>query len=157
MFLAVVMMKLDATDGLADDGIIAKCSSLREALHHRSPNVMEIYEEISTWQSQHLLPSDPHSSEMAKFLDQYMEQVNSLLNLIRACRSADWEGFLAALENNIRFFFARDLLNYARMMPVYLRQMTSLEQDDPASWQALKEGAFEVAKSGVPFMPLFTD
>ena len=43
------------------------------------------------------------------------------------------------------------------MMPVYLRQMTSLEQDDPASWQALKDGAFVVAKSGVPFTSLFTD
>ena len=37
------------------------------------------------------------------------------------------------------FNISRDLLNYARMMPVYLRQMTSLEQDDPASWQALKK------------------
>ena len=157
LFLAVVMMKLDAIDGLANDGIIAKCSALREALHDRSPNVMEIYEEVSTWHSQHLLSSDPHSSEMAKFLDQYLEQINSLLHLIHACRSADWEAFLAALQNNIRFFFARDLLNYARMMPVYLRQMTSLEQDDPTSWQALKEGAFVVAKSGVPFTPLFTD
>jgi len=157
MFLAVLMMKLDAIAGITNDGIIAKCAALREALRDRSANVMEIYEEVSTWQSQHLLSSDPHSSEMAKFLDQYMEQINSLLHLIHACRSADWEGFIAALDNNMRFFFARDLLNYAWMMPVYLRQMTTLEQDDPASWQALKEGAFVVAKSGVPFTPVFTD
>ena len=154
MFLAVLMMKLDAIAGITNDGIIAKCAALREALRDRSANVMEIYEEVSTWQSQHLLSSDPHSSEMAKFLDQYMEQINSLLHLIHACRSADWEGFIAALDNNMRFFFARDLLNYAWMMPVYLRQMTTLEQDDPASWQALKEGAFVVAKSGVPFTPV---
>ena len=101
-----MMMTIDAIDDLAIDGICAKCSSLRDALHDRSPNVMELYEEISTWQAQHIRSSDAHSSQMAKFLDQYLEQINSLLHLIHACRSAAWEGFLVALENNIRFFFA---------------------------------------------------
>ena len=53
---------------------------------------------------------------MIKFIDQYLEQINSLLHLIHACRSADWEGFLAAL------------LNYAGMIPVYSRQMTSSDK-----------------------------
>ena len=94
---------------------------------------------------------------MAKLLDMYVEQINRLLDLIHACRSADWEGFLSALENNIEFFFARDLLNYARLMPVYLRQMTSLEHDDPLAWESLKQGAFVVSNSAVPFTSLFTD
>ena len=72
MFLAVMTMKIDAIDGLATDGIRAKCSSLRDALHDRSPNVMELYEDISTWQAQHIRSSDAHSLEMAKFLDQYL-------------------------------------------------------------------------------------
>ena len=87
----------------------------------------------------------------------YVEQINRLLDLIHACRSADWERFLSALENNIKFFFARDLLNYARLMPVYLRQMTSLEHDDPLTWESLKQGAFVVSKSAVPFTSLFTE
>ena len=32
----------------------------------------------------------------------------------------DWEGYVAALENNIKYFFAHDHLNYARLMPLHL-------------------------------------
>ena len=39
----------------------------------------------------------------------------------------DWEGYLAAIENIIKYFFAHDLLNYARLMPVHLAQMNALE------------------------------
>ena len=42
-------------------------------------------------------------------------------------------------------------------MPVHLAQMNALEQDDPATWDALKSGDFAVAKSEVPFTQLFTD
>lgn len=42
-------------------------------------------------------------------------------------------------------------------MPVHLAQMNALEQDDPATWEALKSGDFVVAKSEVPFTHLFTD
>ena len=52
------------------------------------------------------------SGELVQFLIQYLEQVESLLSLIGACRSSDWEGYLAALENFIKYFFAHDLLNY---------------------------------------------
>jgi len=61
------------------------------------------------------------------------------------------------LENNIKYFFAHDHLNYARLKPVHLAQMNALEQDDPATWDALKSGDFVVAKSEVPFTQLFTD
>ena len=61
------------------------------------------------------------------------------------------------MENNIKYFFAHDHLNYARLKPVHLAQMNALEQDDPATWDALKSGDFVVAKSEVPFTQLFTD
>ena len=67
---------------------------------------------------------------------QYIEQVDSLLCLIDPCRSGDWEGCLAALKNIIKYFFAHDLLNYARLMPVHLAQMNALEKDDPVTWGA---------------------
>ena len=51
---------------------------------------------------------------------QYIEQVDSILCLIGACCSGDWEGYLAALENIIKYFSAHDLLNYARLMLVHL-------------------------------------
>ena len=97
------------------------------------------------------------SGELAQFLNQYLEQVESLLSIITACRSGDWQGYLAALENFIKYFFAHNLLNYARLMPVYLAQMNALEREDPETWEALKCRDFVVAKSEVPFTCLFTD
>ena len=59
----------------------------------------------------------------ALFLLQYLEQVEGLLHIIYDCRSAGWEGYLAALEKIIKYFFAHDLLNYAHLLPVHLAQM----------------------------------
>ena len=69
------------------------------------------------------LEDESNLGELAQFLMKYLEQVESLLQLISACRSGDWEGYLAALENNIKYFFAHDHLNYARLMPVHLAQI----------------------------------
>ena len=43
------------------------------------------------------------------------------------------------------------------MMPVHLAQMSALEEDEPETWDALKSGAFVVAKSEISFTRLFTD
>ena len=75
--------------------------------------------------------------DLAKFLIEYLKQVDNLLQLIHACRSGDWEGYLAALECLIKYFFAHDLLDYA--------QMNALEHEDPMAWEALKSGDFVVA------------
>ena len=77
--------------------------------------------------------------------------------LIGACRSGDWEGYLAALENMTKNFYAHYLLNYARLMPVHLTQMNALENKDPVTLEALKSGDFVVAKSDVAITRLFTD
>ena len=58
---------------------------------------------------------------------EYLKQVDNLLQLIHACRSGDWDGFLAALECLIKYFFVHDLLNYTRLMPVTLAQMNALK------------------------------
>ena len=70
-----------------------------------------------------------------------------------------WVGYLSSLENIIKYFFARDLLNYARLIPVHLAQMNALEIEDPETWSELKSGGFVVAKSeiGLPFTHMFTD
>ena len=66
-------------------------------------------------------PNETESTvEQAQFMLQYIEQVDSILCLIGACCSGDWEGYLAALENIIKYFSAHDLLNYARLMLVHL-------------------------------------
>jgi len=73
-----------------------------------------------------------------------------------SCRSDDRKGYLTALEKFIKFFFAHDLLNYSRLIPVTLARINSLEKDDRATWEALESGDFVMSKSKVPFTCLFT-
>ena len=80
----------------------------------------------------------------------------SFLNLISSCQIGNSEGYLSSLENIIKYFFARDLLNYAHLMPIHLVQMNALETEDPETWSALNSGGFVVAKSEIPFTHLFT-
>ena len=61
-----------------------------------------------------------------------------LKNLVSSCRTGNWEGYLSSLENIIKYFFARDLLNYARLMPVHLALINALETEDPETWSGLK-------------------
>ena len=75
--------------------------------------MVEIHDEIESWYTDNPLPIEIHEDvgEIAQFLKQYPEQVESLLHLIAACRPCDLEGYLAALENLIKYFLAHDLLN----------------------------------------------
>ena len=120
----------------------AQCNAFKKALHQRSPDMVVVYNNLQSSYATTFKPLEEETDigELAQFLQQYLEQVDSLLQLISACRSGDWEGYLAALENQIKYFFAYDLLNCARLMPVHLAQMNALEQDDPATWEALKSG-----------------
>ena len=157
--LAIMMMLFDAsTKDFLPDSIRTQCESLKQTLHERSPNANIIFENIQSWYTTHIQPNESESTgEQAQFMLQYIEQVDCLLCLIGACRSGDWEGYLAALENIIKYFFAHDLLNYARLMLIHLAQMNALENDEPVTWEALKSGDFVVAKSDVAFTRLFTD
>ena len=87
----------------------------------------------------------------------YTQQVECLLNIIRACRQGDWEEYLATLDKQIKYFFAHDLCNYARLMPLHLAQMNELQTQSPETWKAIKEGDFCVKKTGTPFSNLFVD
>ena len=101
--------------------------------------------------------STPGAGELATFLDSYPTQVEVLLHLIRVSRQNDWEGFLAALNEQIMYFMEHDLLKYTRLMTVHLAQMKALEKDDPLTWAAQKNGDFCVRKSNTPFTALFVD
>ena len=148
--LAIVMLRFDAIfSNLSEDPICMQCIDLKDKLHERQPEVVEIFGEIQAWYTENVKPLEDKQDigEFAEFLLKYLEQVESILNFISSCRTDNWEGYLSSLENLIKYFFARDLLNYARLMPVHLAQMNALETEDPETWSALKSGGFVVAKS----------
>ena len=156
--LAVMMLKfdslLDETNTLVD-----QVESLLNALESESSNITDIYIAIKSWYDDIFMKLDDTTRTvgLSKFLDEYVHQVNTMFCLVEFSRTSDFEMFLMALEHQIKYFFSRDLLNYARLMPIYLGQMRALEEDDPETWKALKEGDFVVSKSSVPFVNVFTD
>ena len=94
---------------------------------------------------------------MFKVMVMYMNMVMLLLNFIRATRDALWDLHLATLEGFARFFFAFDRLKYARMVPVYISDMKSIQSTDPDIWDEFEQGNFVVNKSDIPFCAIGPD
>ena len=66
---------------------------------------------------------------MHKAIRQYMHMVGAMCMYIRGVRTGNWALHLSALEEFIKyFFFALDKLNYAKMIPIYLAEMSQLER-----------------------------
>ena len=63
-----------------------------------------------------------------KVFRQYMSMVLEIMLFIRAVHTVNLNVHLQALELFTKYFFANDRLNYARMIPVYLAEMKSLQK-----------------------------
>ena len=74
----------------------------------------------------------------APYYRNYMAAFEILLLFIRASRQQSWELHLEALNKMVPYFFAFEVLNYARLAPVYLSQMTELKEKDNDTWQAFQ-------------------
>ena len=59
----------------------------------------------------------------ARFFRNYMKVFEHLLLFLRATRQQIWTMHLTSLHALSRYFFAYDMINYARFTPVYLAQM----------------------------------
>ena len=134
---------------------------LKDALHTRSPSMTNRYEDLRKSYNQNVKPAEDQASsnlgEMAKFLDKYLLQVEALLEIVYTCRIVSLEGYIDALADQIKYFFARALPNYSRMTPVHVAELAKLKQDDSDTWEALKAGDFVAVHCSVPFMGLFND
>ena len=100
---------------------------------------------------------DSQISNQSKFLRNFMKLFELLLLFIRASRDQLWELHLKTLHALCPYFFAFDMINYARMTPVYLSQMFNLKQTDKNTWDLLSNGGFCVNKSKVPFTSIGAD
>ena len=96
--LAVMMLKFDAMFSLISAGPLPpQCSDLNTALHERNPEMNDLASNIQLLHSEACRKYEEslgETGEMAQFLNKYLLQVESLLNLISACRSGNWEGYL---------------------------------------------------------------
>ena len=100
---------------------------------------------------------DDQLQGQARFYRNYMSLFEILLLFIRASRQQCWELHLEALNAMVPYFFAFDMLNYARLTPVYLSQMAELKEKDRVTWQLFERGNFSVNKSSVAFTAIGAD
>ena len=113
---------------------------------------LNILEKMSTFEAANT------SNPMFKVMRHYMRMVMEMLAFIRAVRTGDWSLHLITLEMFTKYFFAHDKINYARMIPVYLAEMSSLKESDPEIYEEFIQGNWVVNKNAkVPFCAVGAD
>ena len=70
-------------------------------------------------------------SPLFKFVRHYMRIVLLMYTFIRATLDGLWELHLSSLDALCKYFFAHDKQKYARLVPLYLAEMTALRVTDP--------------------------
>ena len=86
-----------------------------------------------------------------------LEFILLILEFVKSIRSGDFELYINTLELLMPWVFALDHLNYAKCLPVHLRDMCTLEERHPAVHKAFHEGQFVGQKSLCPFSKLALD
>jgi len=72
-----------------------QCCDLKKALHERNPEMNDLASNIQLLHSEACRKYEKsvgQTGEMAQFLNECLLQIESLLNLISARRSGNWEG-----------------------------------------------------------------
>ena len=70
-----------------------------------------------------------------------------LLVFIRSLRQANFKLYIDTLHKMLPWFFALNHTNYARWLPVHLRDMSALQQTAPGVFLQFEKGLFTVHKS----------
>ena len=96
-------------------------------------------------------------SQLSKFWNGYVEMVLLLLRFIKAEREGNWKKHLQATADMLPHFFSMDKTNYSRWLPVYLADMSLLEETAPEVHQEFLNGNHAVSRSSQPFSQIWTD
>jgi hypothetical protein len=83
------------------------------------------------------------------FLSNYVKQFQCIMKYIRATRENNIDLHLEATEDLMKYFFAHNNLNYARLLSLYLCNMETIKHTDKTIWNELQNGnLFSVSKNG---------
>ncbi|KAK3747362.1 hypothetical protein QZH41_005268 [Actinostola sp. cb2023] len=130
----------------------------REEVKEANDNLIKAIESQHITEKMNELDVDQEKHPMFKVARKYMRMVMDMLQFIRAVRTGDWELHLKTLQAFTKYLFAHDRLNYARMMPLYLAEIQSLETTYPEIYVELIQGNWVVNKNArVPFCALGAD
>ena len=81
----------------------------------------------------------------------------TIFKFITATRDRLWQLHLSSLDELCKYFFAHDNQKYARLVPLYLAEMTSLETTDSDRNKEFMDGNFMVNKNKMPFCAVVVD
>ena len=96
-------------------------------------------------------------TKQQKFIASYLKQFETILLYVRATRENNFLLHLETTEELIKYFFAHDHLNYARLLQLYLSCMQNAKIDHPEIWLEFMKGNFCVSKSLTPFTSIAPD
>ena len=156
--LSIYSLKLEAVLGRDfPQDLQTQARSFRDALHEDSPDMIEIYEDLANHYSENIKSQMPNCQEgLPKFLNNYLEQVETFLACVSAIHNQDLEACLTLIDRKIKYYSGMDQPWYFKLMTVHLGEMNELKWSDPATWERLKQ-SFVVTKSTLAFCNLFTD
>ena len=99
------------------------------------------------------------SKESPQFRYWYMimKMELTIFSLIRSFREANFELYCQSLSELLPYFFANNNVNYARWLPIHLRDMLTLHKTHPQIKAEFDKGNFVVEKSGREFSALAID
>ena len=80
-----------------------------------------------------------------------------LLEFVRAERTADFSLYMKVLPKLAPWFFALDHTNYARWLPVHIKDLLALEENNPALYKEFQAGHFVARKSCNSFSAIALD
>ena len=81
----------------------------------------------------------------------------TIFTLVRAFREGNFNLYRESLSEVLPFFFANNNVNYARWLPIHLRDMMSLEKQHPEVAKEFHNGNFVVHKTSRKFSAMAID
>lgn len=95
---------------------------------------------------------------MEKFIFNYINQFENILQYIRSIRDADVDLHLHSLQKYEKYFFAHNNLSYARLLTLQLYAYQMVKKYNPALWKEFQEnGNFVVTKNKIKFTSIGLD
>lgn len=130
----------------------------KERVKEAHDKLVQAIDSNGTVQKMEAFDAKQNKIPLFKFVRQYMRMIMEFMAFIRAVRTGDWTLHLEALELFTKYFFAHDMLNYARMIPVYLAEMKMLQESEPEIYEEFQQGNWVVNKNlHVPFCAIGAD
>ena len=148
---------------LISEGELRARISSSVAVVEKQENIPEVFPKLEEDLSDFLCALDVFKSEargksrMFSLWEEYCSMVDIVLQLIKAEKTGNWDLHLSAVAAMTPHFFAMDIPNYSRWLPVYFIDMHRLESTHPRVHQAFLSGEHSISRSAQPFSQVSTD